>query len=151
MHYSSPTVEEFYREKLMERSPEERFMMGIRMFEAARSMVFASFPPNLSPSERSFNLFLRFYGHELDEETKNQVRELIKQRAEGRGRRAEDGGRRVEGGGQRVEGGGRKAEDGRQKTPQLNTQRVPGSTPVRSAGPTGQAGQGGRTGGLQLI
>lgn len=35
MYDSSSSVEEFYREKLMERSPEERFMMGIRMFETA--------------------------------------------------------------------------------------------------------------------
>ena len=77
MHDSSSSVEEFYREKLMERSPEERFMMGIRMFETARSMVLASLPANLSPSERSFNLFLRFYGHELDENTQNQVRHLM--------------------------------------------------------------------------
>ena len=35
--------------------------------------------------------------------------------------------------------------EGRDRSyPQLNTQRVPGSTPVRSTGPTGQAGQGGQ-------
>jgi len=96
VHYSSQTVEEFYREKLMERGPKERFMMGIRMFETARSMVLASFPPNLSPSERCFNLFLRFYGHELDEKTKSQVRELIKQRAEGKEHSAESRAQRAE-------------------------------------------------------
>jgi len=77
MFDSSSSIEEFYREKLMERSPEERFMMGIRMFETARSMVLASLPANLSRSERSFNLFLRFYGHELDESTQDQVRRRI--------------------------------------------------------------------------
>jgi len=77
MYDSSSSIEEFYREKLMERSPEERFMMGIRMFETARSMVLASLPANLSHSERSFNLFLRFYGHELDASMQNQVRRRI--------------------------------------------------------------------------
>ncbi len=77
MFDSSSSIEEFYREKLMERSPEERFMMGIRMFETARSMVLASLPANLSHSEQSFNLFLRFYGHELDESTQDQVRRRI--------------------------------------------------------------------------
>ena len=80
MNDSSSSVEEFYREKLMERSPEERFMMGIRMFESARSMALASLPADLSTSERSFNLFLRFYGHELDANTQNQVRHLIMER-----------------------------------------------------------------------
>ena len=81
MYDSSSSVNEFYREKLMERSPEERFMMGIRMFESARSMVLASLPANFSPSERSFNLFLRFYGHELDANTQNQVRNLIMEKS----------------------------------------------------------------------
>jgi len=40
-------------------------------------MVLASLPANLSHSERSFNLFLRFYGHELDESTQDQVRRRI--------------------------------------------------------------------------
>jgi len=74
MYDSSSSIEEFYREKLMERSPEERFMMGIGMFETAQSLVLASLPANLSHSERSFNLFLRFYGHELDANTQNEVR-----------------------------------------------------------------------------
>lgn len=80
MHDSSSSIEEFYREKLMERNPEERFMMGIRMFETARRIVFASLPANLSPSERSFSLFLRFYGHEFDAKTQKQVRHLIMER-----------------------------------------------------------------------
>ena len=77
MHDSDSSTEKFYREKLMERGPEERFMMGIRMFESARSMVLASLPANLSPNEQSFNLVLRFYGHELDENTLSQTRKLI--------------------------------------------------------------------------
>ena len=84
MHDLSSSIEEFYREKLMERSPEERFMMGIRMFETARSMALASLPANLSHSERFFNLFLRFYGHELDANTQNQVRHRIKSGLRGR-------------------------------------------------------------------
>ena len=70
---TSSSVEAFYHRKLMERSPEERFMMGIRMFETARSMALASLPANLSPGERFFNLFQRFYGHEFDNDTLNQV------------------------------------------------------------------------------
>ena len=80
MYDYSSSVDEFYREKLMERSPEERFMMGIKMFETARSMVLASLPASLSPSERSFNLFVRFYGHELDVNIQNRVRHLIMER-----------------------------------------------------------------------
>jgi hypothetical protein len=78
MYDSSSSIEEFYQEKLMERSREERFMMGVRIFETARSMVLASLPANLFHKERSFNLFLRFYGHELDVNIQDQVRRRIK-------------------------------------------------------------------------
>lgn len=99
MYDSSSSVEEFYREKLMERSPEERFMMGIRMFETARSMVLASLPANLSHKERCFNLFLRFYGHELDANIQNEVRRRISgdryQKTEDGRQRTEDEGREL--------------------------------------------------------
>ena len=77
MHDTCPSVEKLYRQKLMERSPAERFIMGARMFEMARTMVLASLPENLSPAERNFNVFLRFYGHELDQTTKNQVKKRL--------------------------------------------------------------------------
>jgi len=77
MHDTSPSVERLYRQKLMERSPEERFVMGARMFETARTMALASLPRNLSFAERNFNIFLRFYGYELDQETKNQVKKRL--------------------------------------------------------------------------
>jgi hypothetical protein len=46
----------------MARSPEERFVMGVRMFDAARAMVLASLPGGLSPEELKRQLFQRLYG-----------------------------------------------------------------------------------------
>ena len=36
--------------------------MGVEMFEAARRVVLASLPPDLSPLERKRRLFERLYG-----------------------------------------------------------------------------------------
>jgi hypothetical protein len=57
-----PEIAEFVRQKLMARSPEERFVMGVRMFDAARAMVLASLPGGLSPEELKRQLFQRLYG-----------------------------------------------------------------------------------------
>ena len=57
-----PEIAELVRQKLMARSAEERFIMGARMFDAARAMVLASLPGGLSPGELRRQLFQRLYG-----------------------------------------------------------------------------------------
>ncbi len=42
-----PEIAKLVHQKLMARSPEERFLMGIRMFDAARDVVLASLPKGL--------------------------------------------------------------------------------------------------------
>jgi len=56
-----PNVERMVREMLMARSGEERFVMGARMFDAAREMILASFPPGLTEAERKQRLCERLY------------------------------------------------------------------------------------------
>jgi hypothetical protein len=60
-----PEVAEMVRARLMAKSGAERFRMGVEMFEAARRMVLASLPPELSPSQRKRRLFERLYGFPL--------------------------------------------------------------------------------------
>jgi hypothetical protein len=60
-----PQIAELVRQKLMALSLEERFMMGIRSFDAARAMVEASLPAGLSAVERKRQLFQRIYGYPL--------------------------------------------------------------------------------------
>jgi hypothetical protein len=50
---------------LMALSGPERFRMGAEMFEAARRMVLASLPVDLSKTERKRRLFERIYGEAL--------------------------------------------------------------------------------------
>jgi hypothetical protein len=61
-----PAVERILRDKIMERSGEERFIMGAQMFDSAREMVKASLPSGLSKTEQRRQLFKRIYGKELD-------------------------------------------------------------------------------------
>lgn len=62
---TSPEIAELVRQKLMARSGEERFLMGVRMFDAARDVVLASLPAGLSPEELKRQLFQRLYGQPL--------------------------------------------------------------------------------------
>ncbi|MEO7700170.1 MAG: hypothetical protein ABIZ04_13175 [Opitutus sp.] len=62
MNDTSPEIAELVRQKLMARSGSERFVMGSRMFDAARTVVLASLPPGLSPDELKRQLYQRVYG-----------------------------------------------------------------------------------------
>jgi hypothetical protein len=62
MHDTAPEVAELMRELLMQRSGEERFMMGLLMFDAAREFVLASLPADLPEAEFKRRLFERIYG-----------------------------------------------------------------------------------------
>jgi hypothetical protein len=48
MNDTPPEIAELVRQRLMSRSGSERFVMGTRMFDAARAVVLASLPTNLS-------------------------------------------------------------------------------------------------------
>lgn len=59
---TEPQVERKFYEMIMSRSGEERFMMGVRSFEAARTIVLASLPKHLPEYELKRKLFERIYG-----------------------------------------------------------------------------------------
>lgn len=61
-----PEIASVVREKLMARSGAERVLMGSRMFDAARIIVLASFPPGLSEIEIKARLCERMYGGEVN-------------------------------------------------------------------------------------
>ena len=63
---TEPEVARKFYEMIMSRSGEERFMMGIRSFEAARAIVLASLPKDLSKDELRAKLFERIYGAPLE-------------------------------------------------------------------------------------
>lgn len=65
MRDTSPEVERMVRERYLAMSPEERLVIGCQMFETARTIVLASFPPKLTPEEVRRRLCERFYGTQL--------------------------------------------------------------------------------------
>jgi hypothetical protein len=65
MNDTSPEIAKLVRQKLMARSGEDRFLMGVRMFDAARDMALASMPAGLSPEELKRELFQRLYGQPM--------------------------------------------------------------------------------------
>jgi len=64
---TEPQVERKFYEMIMSRSGEERFMMGIRSFEAARTIVLASLPGDLPEPELKRKLFERIYGAPMED------------------------------------------------------------------------------------
>lgn len=60
-----PHIAELVHRKPMARSGEERFIMGARMFDAARDMVPASLPADRPRAELQRQLFQRIYGYPL--------------------------------------------------------------------------------------
>jgi hypothetical protein len=84
MNDTSPAVDEHYRAKLMQRTGEERLIMGCAMRDAARALIEASFleqDPCTPIATLRKGLFLRLYGHEFDAETQSKIIGAIQEAA----------------------------------------------------------------------
>jgi hypothetical protein len=76
MKDTPPEMEARYRAMLMQRSGEERLMMGCAMRETARTLVEASIlkqDPQATPQAVRKGLFLRFYGQEFDAKSREKI------------------------------------------------------------------------------
>jgi hypothetical protein len=62
---TSPEIASLVRSRLRAFSGAERFVMGALMFDAARAMVLAALPGDLSEDEKRRRLYERFYGEDL--------------------------------------------------------------------------------------
>lgn len=75
-------MEERYRAMLMRRTGEARLIMGCAMRDTARAFVEASLrelDPQATAVTIRKGLFLRFYGHEFDESTCQEILAGIEQ------------------------------------------------------------------------
>lgn len=76
MNDTPPEMEARYRDMLMQRSGEERLIMGCAMRDTARTLVEASIReqyPQATPETIRKRLFLRFYGHEFDAASRARI------------------------------------------------------------------------------
>ena len=62
MHDTSIEIQKIYHDLLMAKTGEERFLMGISMFQTARELAIASFPKNITDQEIRKLLLKRLYG-----------------------------------------------------------------------------------------
>jgi hypothetical protein len=75
-------IDERYRAMLMQRSGEERLIMGCAMRETARALVEASIleqDPHATVEALHTGVFLRFYGHEFNAATRDTILAAIEQ------------------------------------------------------------------------
>ena len=75
---TNPKTEAIYREMLMARSDAERFLMGVRMCEAARMTVLASLPKGLGPLERKVAMLRRYYASDFSEDELAKIEAAIR-------------------------------------------------------------------------
>lgn len=68
MNDTPTNVAAIVRERLLARSGAERVVMGSQMFDFARTIALASFPPGLSEIEIKGRLCERLYGNDVDVE-----------------------------------------------------------------------------------
>jgi hypothetical protein len=80
MNDTNLEVAELFRARLLARSGAERVVMGSRMFDVARTIALASFPPGLSELETKARLCERLYGNEID--VKAFIKHLAQRRTE---------------------------------------------------------------------
>lgn len=69
-------VEARYRRMLLARSGEDRLRMGLSMYSTARAFVVASLlerEPQASPERIREAVFLRFYGRDFDDATREKI------------------------------------------------------------------------------
>ncbi len=65
-----------YHKMIMQKSGEERLLMGCSMFDTAKEIVKSSLlskSPKQDPLDLKRNIFLRFYGHEYNERQLNKI------------------------------------------------------------------------------
>lgn len=84
MNDTSTEMDQRYRAMLMQRTGEERLIMGCAMRDTARALVEASLrerDPQATVEAIRKGLFLRFYGHEFDHETRAKILATIESAA----------------------------------------------------------------------
>ena len=73
MSDTAPEIQDMMDEIYKNKSGEEKLLIALSMFEAARKIVLSSLPSDLSEKELRKELFLRFYGNDFNEKEKGRI------------------------------------------------------------------------------
>ena len=79
MNDTSLNMEQLWRSRIMTRSPEERFIMGLSMYGTARTIVMSSLEEIKDPIDKKVQLFRRFYQTDFLEKQLIPIIEWIRQ------------------------------------------------------------------------
>ena len=77
MNDTSPEMKKLYRKLLMQKTGEERFLMGLSMCDSAKRIVLSSFPEDLSDSEKKTRLLRRYYSNDFSEEELKKIEQWL--------------------------------------------------------------------------
>ena len=81
MEDTSTEFKQKYFNMIMQKSPEERFLMGLSMAKSARLILMESLPQDMNTSEKKIHLFERFYGFDIHAIDKQKIIESISKKA----------------------------------------------------------------------
>jgi len=74
MNDTLPEAQKYLDELYKKFSGEEKIIIALGMYDAARDIIISSLPPNLSRKEMLTELFLRFY---KDDFTEEQIKDIL--------------------------------------------------------------------------
>ena len=70
---TSTEINQLYRKMLMNRSGQERMMMGFSMFDSSLKMIEASFPKQITQKQKKVLLLKRLYKNDFTDEEFNKI------------------------------------------------------------------------------
>lgn len=85
MKDTTEEMQALHRERLLARSNEERFRMGLSMCQSARELVWASLPADLDSAERRVQFFLRYYSNDFSSDARKRIVSHIRSHADDAG------------------------------------------------------------------
>ena len=73
MNDTSDEMQRMYHDLIMQKTDEERFLMGMSMCDTAKRIVLSSFPDGISETEKRIRLLNRYYSHDFSKEELNKI------------------------------------------------------------------------------
>ena len=77
MNDTSPEIQKLYHNLLMQKSNEERFLMGISLCHTVRQIVLSSFSERDCVKEKRVELLHRYYSHDLSKEEQKNIEKCL--------------------------------------------------------------------------
>lgn len=77
MNDTSPEKQKLYHKLLMQKSDEERFLMGMSMCDTVKQIVLSTFPDTISEPEKKVRLLYRYYSHDFSKDELEKIEQWL--------------------------------------------------------------------------